>query len=261
LVVAARGGAPILVIENDRQTPAGIVGETLERAGAELLTVRPHEGEALPNDDMAYEGLVILGGPQHAGDEAGFPAFTAMLPLIRGFHREAKPVMGVCLGAQLIARAFGERVYPFGGMELGYLPVAVTAEGRRDPLLRGLEPLHRSMQLHEDTFDLPRGAKLLMTNATCANQALRIGATTYGFQFHLEVTAQDAKDFASDCWPAVQRHFGEATPAVVEGLVRQVDAHFEEGAAFCRTVTRRWLGLVAERRAFLEQPRRRRRRA
>jgi GMP synthase-like glutamine amidotransferase len=248
----------ILVIENDRQTPAGIVGQELAVGGAELLTLRPHEGEPMPDGDGRFEGLVILGGPQHAGDEAGYPAFAALLPLIRAFHQEAKPVMGVCLGAQLIARAFGERVYPFGGMEMGYLPVRLTADGRRDPLLRGLELEHRIMQLHEDTFDLPRGAKLLMTNGTCANQALRIGATTYGFQFHLEVTA---KDFASDGWSAVHRLFGDGAAAAAADLVRQVDAHHEEGAAFCRAVTRRWLGLVAERRVFLETLRRRRRRA
>jgi GMP synthase-like glutamine amidotransferase len=252
---------PILVIENDRQTPAGIVGQELAAGGAKLLTLRPHEGEAMPAGDGGFEGLVILGGPQHAGDEVGYPAFAALLPLIRAFHQEAKPVMGVCLGAQLIARAFGERVYPFGGMEMGYPPVRLTADGRRDPLLRGLGPEHRIMQLHEDTFDLPRGARLLMTNDACANQALRIGATTYGFQFHLEVTAKDARDFASDCWSAVHRHFGDRAAAAAEDLVRQVDAHHEEGAAFCRAVTRGWLGLVAERRVFLETPRRRRRRA
>ncbi len=251
----------ILIIENDRQTPAGVVGETLQAERLPLVMLRPHEGEPLPADSEGYDGLVILGGPQHAGDEAGFPAFAAMLPLIRRFHEEAKPVMGICLGAQLIARAFGRRVYPFGGMELGYLPVRVTPEGARDPLLRGLAPTQRIMQLHEDTFDLPAGAKLLMTNDTCANQAIRVGATTYGFQFHPEVTARDAREFATDCWPAVYRHFGERAEQIAADLIADVDAHFEEGAAFCRTMTARWVGLVAERRAFLEQPRRRRRRA
>ncbi len=251
----------ILVIENDRQTPAGVVGETLARQGWALDTLRPHDGQPLPTDGAAYDGLVVLGGPQHAGDEAGFPAFGAMLPLIRQFHGEAKPVLGVCLGAQLIARAFGGQVYPFGGMELGYPPVRITADGRRDPLLRGLGPEQRIMQLHEDNFELPAGSRLLMTNDTCANQAMRIGATTYGFQCHLEVTDKDAREFASDCWPAVRRHFGDRADAVAAELVRQVDRHFEEGAAFCRTVTERWLGLVAERHLFMEAPRRRRRRA
>lgn len=251
----------ILMIENDAQTPAGVVGQVAAAAGWPLVTVRPHRGEPLPAGGEGFDGLVVLGGPQHAGDDANFPAFAAMLPLIRRFHDEAKPVLGVCLGAQLIARAFGRRVYPFGGMEIGYLPVRLTPEGRRDPLLRGLKSEHRIMQLHEDVFDLPAGARLLMTNDTCANQAIRLGATTYGFQFHLEVTDKDAREFAADCWPAVRRHFGERAEAVAADLVRQVDLHFEEGAAFCRAVTGRWLGLVAERRLSEQTPRRRRRRA
>lgn len=250
----------ILVIQHCPVTPVGLVGETLESLGAELVVTFPHRGEALPPATAGLDGLVILGGPQHAGDDVAWPAFAEILPLIRRFHEEGKPVMGICLGAQLIARAFGGTVWPFGGLEIGYLPVEITEAGRRDPLLAGLAPGQRIMQLHEDSFDLPEGAELLMTNATCANQALRVGATTYGFQFHLEVTRRDAPNFPRDCWGAMTRHYGEAAEEEAARVGREVEAHFEEGAAFCRQVTERWHGLVAGRRAWGERESRRARR-
>lgn len=251
----------ILVIQHCPVTPVGIVGETLVERGAELITVFPHRGDALPPTPRGLDGLVILGGPQHAGDDVAWPAFVEILPLIRSFHDEGKPVMGICLGAQLIARAFGGAVWPFGGLEIGYLPVRITEAGLKDPLLAGLAPEQRIMQLHEDSFDLPEGAELLMTNDTCANQAIRIGSTTYGFQFHLEVTRHDAPNFPRDCWNALVRHFGDGAEAEAARVVRETERHFEEGAAFCRRVTERWHGMVADRRSWgLQESRRRSRR-
>lgn len=245
----------ILVIQNCPVTPIGIVGETLAARGARLTTLFPHRGDALPVTTHGYDGLVILGGPQHAGDDASWPAFAEMLPLIRQFHDEGRPVFGICLGAQLISRAFGGTVWPFGGLEIGYLPVAITEAGRQDPLLAGLAPEQRIMQLHEDSFDLPAGAELLMANGTCANQAMRLGVTTYGFQFHLEVTRRDAPNFPRDCWGSLVRHYGDAAEAEAARVVREVADHFEEGAAFCREVTNRWADLVAARREWSEDVR------
>jgi GMP synthase-like glutamine amidotransferase len=101
----------------------------------------------------------------------------------------------------------------------------------------------------------------LVSNVACANQGLRVGRTTYGFQFHLEVTRRDAPNFPRDCWASMERHYGELAEIVAADVVRSVDAHFDEGAAFCRIVTSRWLDLVAERRAWAEKPHRLRRRA
>ena len=251
----------ILILQHCPVTPVGLLGETLQARGATLDIRMPHHGAPLPETTDGFDGLVVLGGPMHAGDDAGYPAFPPMLNLIRAFHEQAKPVLGICLGAQLISRAFGGRVWPFGGLEIGYLPVRMTPAGRRDPLLKGLPLEGRIMQLHEDSFDLPAGAARLMTNGSCANQAIRVGRTTYGFQFHLEVTRQDAVNFPRDCWASMERHYGELAEVVADDVVRSVAAHFEEGAAFCRTVTGRWLDLVAERRAWAEKPHRLRRRA
>jgi GMP synthase-like glutamine amidotransferase len=248
----------LLIVQSCPVTPAGIVGHVAQTRGAQLTTLFPHRGEPLPRSTAGSDGLIILGGPMHAGDDAGYPAFPALLALIRRFHAQGKPIFGICLGAQLIARAFGKTVYRFGGCEVGYLPVEITAEGASDPLLAGLAAQQHIMQMHEDSFDLPPRAVLLMRNDTCANQAFRLGRTTYGFQFHLEVTESEARNFPRDCWPALQRHFGARAEAEEARVLAEVAAHYVEGEHFCRTVTERWLDLVAECRAAAAERRRKR---
>jgi len=264
MVVASRAGRPhvadtvsttastsrprILIVQNCPVTPAGVVGQ-VAAARADVTTIFPHRGDPLPRGTGGIDGLVILGGPMHAGDDATYPAFPALLALIRRCHAQGKPVFGICLGAQLIARAFGKSVYPYGSVEVGYPPVQLTDAAASDRLLAGLASEQRIMQMHEDSFDLPDGAVLLMRNDTCANQAFRLGAATYGFQFHLEVTEADARNFPRDCWAALQRHFGDTAEAEEARVIAEVERHFAEGETFCRTVTARWLDLVEESRA------------
>ena len=251
-----RDGPRLLVIQHCPVTPIGTVGEFLVSRGAQLETRHPHGGalvgvqggDALPGSAAGYDGLIVLGGPQHAGDDEAYPAFRAIMRLIRQFHRAAKPVYGICLGAQLIARAFGEKVYPFGAMEVGFLPAQLTTEAAYDPLLAGLGGEQNVMQLHEDTFDLPRGAVRLMANETCSNQAFRLGRSTYGFQFHIEVTERDAFNFPRDCWASMERHYGETAELVERAVIAGICRHFGEGLAFCEQVTGRWFDLVEARR-------------
>lgn len=255
---SACSSARLLVVQSCPMTPAGVVGEVAQARGAALTTLFPHRGESLPRSTVGFDGLIILGGPMHAGDDANYPAFPALLALIRRFHAQGKPIFGICLGAQLVARAFGKTVCRFGGCEVGYLPVAITPEGANDPLLAGLAAEQRIMQMHEDSFDLPARAVLLMRNDTCANQAFRLGRATYGFQFHLEVTQTDARNFPRDCWPALQRHFGAQAEAEEARVIAEVEAHYATGEHFCRTVTERWIELVADCRAAAAERRRKR---
>ena len=100
------------------------------------------------------------------------------------------------------------------------------------------------MQMHEDSFGLPKEAVLLMRNDVCENQAFRVGTSIYGIQAHPEVTLRDARNFPRDCWPSMTRHYGDQVEAVEKRVLSEIDKYFESGAAFCRTMTDRWLELV-----------------
>lgn len=128
----------LVVLQHCPVTPVGLVGETAAARGAQIKTLFPHQGNALPGSLAELDGLIVLGGPMHAADDVGYPAFQGMLALIRDCHAEGIPVLGLCLGAQLIARAFGARVYRFGGLEVGYPPVFLTKAGQADPLFLGM---------------------------------------------------------------------------------------------------------------------------
>jgi GMP synthase-like glutamine amidotransferase len=204
----------------------------------------PHDGERVPTTIAGFDGLIVLGGPMHAGDDEGYPAFASTLSLIRECRQVDVPVLGLCLGAQLIARALGQRVYRFGGLEVGYPIVHLTAAGRTDPLFQGLETEQRIMQMYEDSFDLPGESVLLMRNDACENQAFRTGTSIYGIQAHPEVTPQDARKFPRNCWAAMTRHFGDRAKVVERRALSEIDTYFDAGAGFCRTITGRWLDLV-----------------
>ena len=130
--------------------------------------------------------LVVLGGPIGAYEEDRYPFLVDELRLIEACLRDNVPVMGICLGAQLVARALGARVYPGSAKEIGVAPVALTEPGRQS-CLRHLEDAgHQVLHWHGDTFDLPAGATRLAATAVTPNQAFSVGTRVMALQFHME---------------------------------------------------------------------------
>jgi GMP synthase (glutamine-hydrolysing) len=132
--------------------------------------------------------LVVLGGPIGVYEDGTYPFITDEIRLIERRLARRRPVLGICLGAQMIAAALGARVYPAGVKELGWFPIALTQAGRRS-CLEYLAPPQRVLHWHGDTFDLPEGATLLASTKPVANQAFEVPGAL-ALQFHAEVDAR-----------------------------------------------------------------------
>jgi GMP synthase (glutamine-hydrolysing) len=233
----------VLVVQHHEDSPAGLVGETIAEAGGRLVTLRGDRGERVPHTPDGLDGLVLLGGAMSANDDADWPHFPALRRLARDFAAAGMPVLGLCLGAQMLAQAHGARVERHDEVEFGFWPLRLTEAGASDPLLRGLAPAPRLMQFHEDRFELPEGAALLMTGEGCRNQAFRIGDRTWGFQCHLEVTAATVRS-----WALIRAgQTGAAPETMREAVEAELARHMAAADRFGRTVARRWFELVRAR--------------
>jgi GMP synthase (glutamine-hydrolysing) len=142
----------------------------------------------------------------HVGDREQHPHLTVELELIREAIDLGLPVLGICLGAQLIATALGARVYSNQVKEIGWYPVFPTPAAMEDALFNNFGKVEHIFQWHSDTFDLPAGAVHLASSQTCPTQAFRYGTTVYGLQFHLEVDER-----LIERWLAVPQHEGRST--------------------------------------------------
>lgn len=164
----------------------GLIAPALEAHGLkwEYVDLFGDPDRPLPPADA----LIFMGGPMSANDD--LPFLNRELELIQAAVAAGRPVLGVCLGAQLLAKALGAQVYRNPVKEIGWFPVYWTEMARDDPLLAGLSSPETVFHWHGETFDLPRGAAWLARSDACRNQAFRAAPGVYGFQFHLEVTPE-----------------------------------------------------------------------
>lgn len=159
----------------------------VEQRGLSLHIVHVGRDGPLP-DVTPYRGLVVLGGPMNVDEEERYPFLRDEVRALQQASSLGVPILGICLGAQLLAKALGARVYPAKAKEIGFFRVQLTEEGGRDPLFRTQGRFMTVFQWHGDTFDLPRDAVTLASSSVCPQQAFRYGRGAYGLQFHLEVT-------------------------------------------------------------------------
>jgi GMP synthase (glutamine-hydrolysing) len=146
-------------------------------------------------DPLAPDLLVILGGPISVNDEVNYPFLPQEIALLKKRLAADKPTLGICLGAQLIARALGSRVYPGTAKEIGWSPLLLTVAGQASPI-KYLAAQHTFMfHWHGETFDLPKDAVLLAGTETCLHQAFAWGQNTLAFQCHPEVRVNELENW------------------------------------------------------------------
>jgi GMP synthase-like glutamine amidotransferase len=166
--------------------------------GADLTATLLYDGESLPRVGE-FDWLVVMGGPMSANDEAGHPWLVGEKRLIADAIAAGRTVVGVCLGAQLVAAALGARVYRAAEREIGWFPVERTPEAATHPVGAALPPRFLAFQWHGDTFDLPPGAVPLARSAACERQAFAYGNTTLAVQFHPEMRPEGARELVAAC--------------------------------------------------------------
>lgn len=163
----------------------GLIATEANARGLRLDVRRLDLGAAIPVA-RTVDGLIVMGGPMGVYEADKYPFLAEECHLIEELIRRERPVLGVCLGAQLLAHALGARVFRGNGPEIGFGFVELTEQGKRDPVFgtKGSSP--PVFDWHDDTFDLPEGATLLASSAACPHQAIRYGCGAYGLQFHIE---------------------------------------------------------------------------
>ena len=196
--------------------------------------VRLYRGDSFPDSLDSIDGVISLGGYMNALQDEEFPYLKKETDFLREVMRAGVPSLGICLGAQLTARAAGERVTRMEAMERGCLQVTLTPEGRNDPLFRGFPPCPPVFHWHNDTFGLPRGSVLLATSPACRNQAFRLG-NSWGVQFHPEVTGAIVRTWCDD---------DEMSREESEGIQTEFERMSTEFFQLARTLWKNFVMLV-----------------
>lgn len=219
----------------------GAIGQWARERGHSVTTTEQFSGGRLPSVDE-FDFLVVMGGPMSANDDAQFAWLAGEKQLIAEAIRQKKVILGVCLGAQIIAQVVGERIYRNPEKEIGWFPVRLTQGAAGSRLFAGLPKEMAVLHWHGETFDLPQGAVHLAESDHCRNQAFELDGRVLGLQFHLEVKPDGLEKLiansAADLEPGVavqtvpemraSAHLAQTLrPALCKILDRMADAAIE----------------------------------
>lgn len=180
---------PVLVLRHVAHEGLGTIADTLKRQQAPYTVAEMFEQPPPDFKPQNWSGLIVMGGPMNADETDRYPFLADEVRWLRQAVDAELPVLGVCLGAQLLAKALGARVYANRVKEIGWYDTELLPAAADDQLFADIASPATVFHWHGDTFDLPNGAVHLARSAQCENQAFRYGASAYAMQFHLEMTA------------------------------------------------------------------------
>jgi GMP synthase (glutamine-hydrolysing) len=227
----------VLAVVHGASVPPGLIGEVVEERGHTIDEWSLAWGTPPPQPVDSYDAVMIFGGSMHADQDQHHPWLRQETLLLQRLLDQHVPLLGVCLGAQLIAQAANAPVVPMPEPELGWVEVELTPQARDDPLFGGLPDRFPSLQWHYYEVELPAGADELARSDKCT-QAFRLGECTWGMQFHPEVTRETLEQ-----WVAAEPS-ELSIPA--ETFLAHFDARADEWGALGRELADSFLD-VAER--------------
>ena len=200
--------AKIWVIQHHPVENLGRIADALAASALAWQYVRSFAGQPVPKDMKGAGGLIVMGGPMGVYDQDRYPFLSDELRLIEAALKDGKPVLGVCLGSQLLAAVLGAKVVKGPGKEIGWYPVRLLPGARDDRLFGTAPDSFTALHWHGDVFDLPAGAVALASSEKTPLQAYHHGENAYGLLFHIEPDA-----------------------AIVAGMVREFAAELKEAGA------------------------------
>jgi GMP synthase (glutamine-hydrolysing) len=229
----------VVVVQHAACETLGTIADALEGARLEVEYVRAFAGEPIPTHLDEAVGLILMGGPMGVYEQDRYPFLVEEMRLIERALAAAKPILGVCLGSQLLAATLGARVVKGPQKEIGWFPVTLTDAARADALFAGTPSSFIAYHWHGDVFDCPSGAVSLARSALTECQAFRYGTNAYGLLFHLEVTEPLIADM-------VRTFAGELREAGLSGeeILRQAERHVPDLRRIGQTVFRAWTRLL-----------------
>jgi GMP synthase (glutamine-hydrolysing) len=231
----------VLAIVHQRDAGPGVFAEAIREAGGELDEWTLAERPQPPAEPLGYDAVFVLGGAMNVDEPDRYGWIAEEVALLRELLERGTPLLGLCLGAQLLAQAAGAEPRRARRPEIGWFEVEVIAEGGDDPLLGPLGPTFEAFQWHSYEFPLPPSAVPLARSEVCL-QAYRLGERAWGVQFHPEVSRADAAHWIADyeADPDAVR-IGIDPAALGPETERKIGAFNELGRALCE----RWLSTVA----------------
>jgi len=234
---------PVLCVRNDRDDSLGIAPEVLASEGVPVLRLDAFTAGVRWPDLGELGGLLVFGGGMNVDDVERHPYLLTQRQLMRRAVDAGVPGIGICLGAQMLARALDARVYRAPVRELGFTPVTITKAGSQDPLLSCFKSGDRVFQWHEDTFELPKGATMLATGDEVTTQAFRVGSRAWGVQFHFEVDRDGVEAWLRAAEPSLERGWQRNADQIRGELDLYLEAQQQRSrrllAAFARLVSDR----------------------
>ena len=229
----------VLVLQHALCETLGTITSALESVGIAAKSVRTFAGEPVPAALDGAAGLIVMGGPMGVYDYSRYPFLREEMRLIERALKAAQPVLGVCLGSQLLAAVLGASVTPGKGKEIGWYPVTLTASVADDLLWMDIDSPFTAFHWHGDVFDLPRSAVSLASSALTVCQGFRYRYNAYGLLFHLEMTERIVQEM-------VQTFSDELREAQVDGaaIVASALSYLPSLHRIGEVVFRRWATLV-----------------
>lgn len=224
--VKGKTAMAILVLEHDPNDRVAQLGRTLRDQGHKLRIVNLHRGDPLPPDLDNVDGVISLGGPMNVGQQDRHPWMSGELDLLRTAHDAGVPIVGICLGAQLIAAALGGEVAAMDQPEIGWHEVRLAFPGTMEIVLTGVP--WQTAQFHVHGYQvtkLPPGATPLAGSKVCKNQAFKVGFKTYAFQYHFEWTREDLDAVLTKVTASAARG-GFGAGVDLDAVRGQVETHY-----------------------------------